>query len=124
MHPEEPGDTYLHDGISYRLTVELRAIVTEPMHSSVGRGGHALHGEWWWANAVPPDVVLEGDRRLIKIQADEIEEEMRQLENDMDVTKHELRLFMQLPMPCGHAVGNLLTCPTPPFGCVICGEAL
>ncbi len=59
MHPEEPGDTYLNDGISYRLTVELRAIVTEPMFSDVGRGGHAKHGEWWWANEVPPDVVVE-----------------------------------------------------------------
>ena len=60
MHPEKPGDTYIHDGISYRLTVELRAIVSEPMHSNVGRGGHAKHGEWWWANDVPVDVVIEG----------------------------------------------------------------
>ena len=61
MHPEAPGDTYLHDGISYRLTVELRAIVTEPMFSKRGRGGHAKHGEWWWANDVPSDVVPETD---------------------------------------------------------------
>jgi hypothetical protein len=54
-----PGDTYLHDGISYRLTVELGAIVTEPMLSTLGRGGHAQHGEWWWANEVPKDAVLE-----------------------------------------------------------------
>ncbi len=59
MHPAEPGDTYLHDGISYRLTVESGAIVTEPMFSNEGRGGHAKHGEWWWADEVPPDVVLE-----------------------------------------------------------------
>lgn len=59
MHPEEPGDTYLHDGISYRLTVELRAVVTEPMTSNLGRGGHSNHGQWWWANDVPEDVVLE-----------------------------------------------------------------
>lgn len=59
MHPEEPGDTYLHDGISYRLTVELRAVVTEPMTNDLGRGGHAAHGQWWWANDVPADVVLE-----------------------------------------------------------------
>jgi len=59
MHPEQSGDTYLHDGISYRLTVELRAIVTEPMLSDRGRGGHSKHGEWWWVNAVPADVVLE-----------------------------------------------------------------
>ncbi|KKL49521.1 hypothetical protein LCGC14_2314680 [marine sediment metagenome] len=53
MHPAEPGDTYLHDGISYRLTVGFRVLVTEPMHS------HARHGEWWWADSVPDDVVLE-----------------------------------------------------------------
>ncbi len=59
MHPPESRDTYLHDGISYRLTVSLGVIVTEPMHSELGRGGHARHGEWWWANEVPPDVVIE-----------------------------------------------------------------
>ncbi len=58
-HPAEVGDTYLNDEISYRLTVELRVIVTEPMFSSLGRGGHDKHGEWWWANDVPPDVFLE-----------------------------------------------------------------
>lgn len=58
-HPAEVGDTYLPDGISYRLTVELGVIVTEPMTSDAGRGGHAKHGEWWWANEVPSDVVLE-----------------------------------------------------------------
>jgi hypothetical protein len=65
-HPEQPGDTYLHDGISYRLTVQLRAIVTEPMAadpSNPGRGGHLHHGQWWWANEVPADVVLEQDWR-------------------------------------------------------------
>lgn len=53
-------------------------------------------------------------------QADTIEAEMRRLENDPTVDKHALRLFMQSPMPCGHAVGNLLTCPDPPFGCAVC----
>lgn len=62
MHPEEPGDTYLHDGISYLLTVELRALVTEPMESTAGRGGHGKHGEWWWAHLVPEGVVIEGSR--------------------------------------------------------------
>lgn len=59
MHPPEPGDTYLNDGISYRLTVETRAIVTEPMKSAEGRGGHGAHGEWWWRHEVPDDVVIE-----------------------------------------------------------------
>jgi len=62
MHPAESGDTYLHDGISYRLIVGFGVIVTEPMYPSEhgrGRGGHARHGEWWWADSVPNDVVLE-----------------------------------------------------------------
>lgn len=62
MYPAESGDTYLHDSISYKLTVELGSIVTEPMFSEVGRGGHAKHGEWWWADEVPSDVVLEEER--------------------------------------------------------------
>ena len=59
MHPEQAGDTYLHDGISYKLTVELRAIVTEPMDCEGGRGGHRQHGEWWWMNEIPPDAFIE-----------------------------------------------------------------
>jgi len=60
--------------------------------------------------------------KLTKKQADEIEEEMRKMEVDPGVSKRALRLFMQFPMPCGHAAGNLLTCSNPPYGCVICGE--
>ena len=62
--------------------------------------------------------------KLTLPQAEEIEAELRALEGDPEVGKQELRLFLQSPMPCGHAVGNLLTCPDPPFGCVICGEAV
>lgn len=62
------------------------------------------------------------NQQLTEHQADEIEAEMRRLEKDPSVTKTELRLFMQLPMPCGHATGNLLTCSEPPFGCVICNS--
>lgn len=61
--------------------------------------------------------------RLTREQADAVEAEMRRLESDPAVTKRALRLFMQLPMPCGHAAGNLLTCPDPPFGCVVCNTA-
>lgn len=57
MHPEESGDTYLHDGIHHRLC-RTGAIVTEPMNSG-GRGGHARHGEWWWRDEVPADVTAE-----------------------------------------------------------------
>jgi hypothetical protein len=53
-------------------------------------------------------------------QAIAAEKEMRRLEADPKVTKRELRLYMQSSMPCGHAVGNLLTCDRPPNGCVMC----
>lgn len=57
---------------------------------------------------------------LTKEQANIIEAEMRYLETNSSISKIQLRLFMQSCMPCGHAVGNLLTCDMPPFGCVIC----
>lgn len=59
MHPPQPGDTYLHDELHYRLSVELGVLVTEPMGGPGGRGGHAAHGEWWWSHEVPDDVVIE-----------------------------------------------------------------
>lgn len=59
MHPPELGDVYIDDGLHYRLSVEARVLVTEPMHSDAGRGGHERHGEWWWHGQVPPDVVPE-----------------------------------------------------------------
>lgn len=55
-HPELPGDTYLDDRIHENLC-SVGAIVTEAMDESGGRGGHAAHGEWWWRDRVPPDVV-------------------------------------------------------------------
>lgn len=58
MHPAEPGDTYLHDGVHYTLSVEHRLLVTEPMHEG-GLGGHAKHGLWWWRNEVPPSATPE-----------------------------------------------------------------
>lgn len=60
--------------------------------------------------------------RLTLEQANAIEEELRRLEADPTVTKTEMRLFLQSPMPCGHATGCLLTCPSPPFGCVECNS--
>lgn len=60
MHPARRGDTYLHDGIHYHLSVELRLLVTERADYVAGsRGGHRAHGEWWWRNAVPSDVVID-----------------------------------------------------------------
>lgn len=58
-HPRQLGDTYINDGLHYKLSVELGALVTEAMHQDVGRGGHARHGEWWWRHEVPKDVVIE-----------------------------------------------------------------
>jgi len=53
-------------------------------------------------------------------QADKWEDEMLRLENDPTVSKRALRLFMQSLMECGHSVGELLTCDTPPYGCSEC----
>lgn len=58
-HPELPGDTYLHDGLHYLLSVELRVLVTERVEQKEGRRGHAKHGEWWWSHDVPADVVTD-----------------------------------------------------------------
>lgn len=57
-------------------------------------------------------------------QYNKIEEELRNLENNPEVSKQQLRLFLQSTMFCGHAVGNLLTCDNPPFGCVICNDVM
>lgn len=59
MHPAKRGDTYLDDGLSYLLSVELRVLVTEPMYVAGGRGGHQAHGEWWWRDRVPDDVSVD-----------------------------------------------------------------
>ena len=63
MHDAEPGDRYVDDQTHYQLSVELGVLVTEPMTcdpENRGRGGHAVHGEWWWREEVPSDVVVEG----------------------------------------------------------------
>jgi len=59
MHPELPGDTYINDGLHYTLSVVYGVLVSEPMISDLGRGGHAKHGEWWWRDDVPEDVAIE-----------------------------------------------------------------
>jgi len=59
MHPARPGDTYLDDVVHERLASGTGALVTEPMHCEGGRGGHANHGEWWWRDRVPTDVVAD-----------------------------------------------------------------
>ncbi len=49
MHPELPGDTYIDDGLHYRLSVKYGVLVSEPMER------HALDGLWWWHDEVPAD---------------------------------------------------------------------
>jgi hypothetical protein len=53
MHPAEPGDTYLHDGLHYQLSVEAKVLVTEPYES------HRLRGQWWWAGNVPEEIIID-----------------------------------------------------------------
>ena len=53
MHPEMPGDTYIDDGLHYRLSVEYRVLVSEPMES------HRNDGLWWWRNEVPPGRMID-----------------------------------------------------------------
>ena len=59
MHPAEKGDCYIDDGVHYLLSITLGLLVTEQMEmpENVGRGGHARHGQWWWYDDVPADVV-------------------------------------------------------------------
>lgn len=59
MHPEGPDDRYFDDGVHYVLSVEQKILVTEAMLEEGGRGGHAVHGEWWWRDSVPEDVVVD-----------------------------------------------------------------
>jgi hypothetical protein len=54
MHPAAEGDTYLDDGLHYKLSVELKALVTEPFER------HAERGEWWWRDEVPEGVEVDG----------------------------------------------------------------
>lgn len=40
MHDEQPGDTYVDDGLHYELSVVRKILVTTANHS--------YHGQWWW----------------------------------------------------------------------------
>ncbi len=52
-HPEKPNDTYINDHLHYRLSVELKVLVTEPHEE------HSEHGEWWWIDEIPKDVIID-----------------------------------------------------------------
>ena len=51
-HPEEKGDTYINDELSYEMTVEHKVLVTDKYHISI-------HGKWWWAGNVPAGIETE-----------------------------------------------------------------
>lgn len=53
LHPEEPGDAYVSDGVHYHLSVELSVLVTEPFEK------HMANGEWWWLGHVPAGVEID-----------------------------------------------------------------
>lgn len=57
MHPEMPDDTYINDGLQYRLSVQYGVLVTDDEHNN----GHGL---WWWFDAVPPEKNKPDDSNL------------------------------------------------------------
>ena len=50
----EDGDTYLHDGISYELTVIQKSLVTTENDYHMSHGG-----EWWWKGKEPNNVKID-----------------------------------------------------------------
>lgn len=54
INDAEEGDCYLHDGISYMLTVEEKVLVTTENDYHMSHGG-----EWWWKDQEPKDVVID-----------------------------------------------------------------
>ena len=52
MHPKKKGDTYVPDGLHYRLSVLEKVIVTEPHEK------HQIHGQWWWHDEVPEGIQI------------------------------------------------------------------
>jgi len=53
IHSEEPGDTYINDGLHYILSVENKVICTEPHEK------HKTHGQWWWIGNVPEGIEID-----------------------------------------------------------------
>jgi len=53
MHPEEPGDTYINDGLHYQLSVIEKVICTESHEQ------HQKRGEWWWVGNIPDGVLID-----------------------------------------------------------------
>ena len=53
MRPEEPGDTYIDDGLHYELSVIHKVLVSEPMEQ------HTISAEWWWRGNIPDGIVID-----------------------------------------------------------------
>lgn len=47
MTKEQPGDTYIDDGLHYEMSVVKGVIVALPMSA------HKLYPRWWWAHQAP-----------------------------------------------------------------------
>ena len=52
MHPALPGDVYVHDDVSYELTVNHGLLITDYRHlrkaGNDTEGPLDGHGQWWW----------------------------------------------------------------------------
>jgi hypothetical protein len=53
-HPEEPGDTYINDGLHYAMSVDHGVLLTLPMPMHAQPGPHM--GQWWWRGQAPHGV--------------------------------------------------------------------
>ena len=49
LSEEQPGDTYIDDGLHYSMSVEKGVIVALPMPE------HTANPQWWWRGAAPPE---------------------------------------------------------------------
>lgn len=51
LRPAEDGDTYVDDGLHYRLVWIDRVLVTD--------SNHMEHAEWWWRGNVPEGITMD-----------------------------------------------------------------
>ena len=54
LNGPEDGDTYLHDGIHYNLSVVEKVLVTTENEHHMKNGG-----QWWWKGQQPKSVIIE-----------------------------------------------------------------
>lgn len=53
MHPAEDGDTYIDDGLHYRMSVDHKVIGAESHER------HSITGQWWWVGNIPDGVEID-----------------------------------------------------------------